>query len=144
MMLTVTSFIKHKTLIPRVKVSKSEIENGGRITISEFFSSGPSFVYQTLHRSSTTDADRCQINLLWKASLVFKNPRPDWFGTMQHVYRGSHPGRSSYMYLPLIDMDPTNISSIYSTLKFISTHASKYDIIPVDIIPVRPTTVLES
>ena len=70
MMLTVTSFIKHKTLIPRVKVSKSEIENAGSITISEFFSSGPPFVYQTLHRSSSTDADRCQINLLWKASLV--------------------------------------------------------------------------
>ena len=40
------------------------------------------------------------------------------------------------MYLPLIDMDPTNISSIYSTLKFKSIHASKYDIIPVDIIHV--------
>ena len=87
MMLTVTPLIKHKTIIPRVKVSKSEIKNAGRVTITESFSSGPSFVYQTLHESSSTDADRCQINLLWKVSLVFKNPRPAWFGTMQ----GGHP-----------------------------------------------------
>ena len=37
MMLTVTPFIKHETIIPRVKVLKSEIENAGRITICEFF-----------------------------------------------------------------------------------------------------------
>ena len=106
MMLTVIPFIKQKTIIPRVKVSKSEIENAGRITISEFLSSGPSFVYQTLHESSSTHADRCQINLMWKASLVFKNPRPAWFGTMQLVYRGSHSERSSFLYLPLIDNGP--------------------------------------
>ena len=131
MMLTVTPFIKHKTIIPRVKVSKSEIENAGRITISEFFLVDHHSYVKHFMDLQVLDADRCQINLLWKASLGFQNPRPAWFGTMQLVYRGSHPGRSSYMCLPLIDMDPTNIYCMYSTLKFISTHASKYDVIPV-------------
>ena len=85
-------------------VSSLEIKNVGKININEFFSSGSSFLYHRLHESSFTEADKCHINLLWKASLLFKNPRPVWFGTMQLVYRGSHPGRSSYMYHPLIDI----------------------------------------
>ena len=75
MMLTVTPFIKHKTIIPRVKVSKSEIENAG---ISEFF--------LVDHHAACVP----------------------WFTPREVIL----------MYLPrLIDMEPTNISCIYSTLK---------------------------
>jgi len=50
---------------------------------------------------------------------------------MQLVNTGEHPGKSSIMYLPLIDMDPNDPIGIYSTLKFISSHAAKYQICPI-------------
>ena len=42
---------------------------------------------------------------------------------MQTISKGSHPGKSSVTFLPMIDMDPTNMSCIYSTLKFVFSQA---------------------
>jgi len=67
--------------------------------------------------------------------MVFGSPKPNWSGLMQTIRKGSHPGKSSVAFLPMIDMDPTNMSCIYSTLKFVEAHAYYY---------IRPTLVVES
>lgn len=50
---------------------------------------------------------------------------------MQLLHHGQHPGKASVMFLPIIDLDPSDISCIYSALQFVSTHALKYYVTPV-------------
>ena len=50
---------------------------------------------------------------------------------MQLVHHGEHPGQSSIVFLPIIDMDPGNLSCIYSTLNFVSNHANQYNVTPI-------------
>ena len=50
---------------------------------------------------------------------------------MQTVSEGSYPGQSAITFLPIIDMQPTNMTCIYSTLHFVSNLAAKYKVKPV-------------
>eukprot|EP00112_Aurelia_sp_Birch-Aquarium-sp1_P011852 Seg2490.3 transcript_id=Seg2490.3/GoldUCD/mRNA.D3Y31 product="hypothetical protein" protein_id=Seg2490.3/GoldUCD/D3Y31 len=45
--------------------------------------------------------------------------------------QGEYLGKSSVSFLPMIDLDPSNITCIYSTLDFVSRHAKRYDVTPV-------------
>ena len=45
--------------------------------------------------------------------------------------KGSHPGQSSIMFLPMIDLDPSDLTCIYSTLVFVSEQAKRYHVTPV-------------
>ncbi len=47
------------------------------------------------------------IDILWKTSIIFGSPRPAWSGMMQFVHQGDHPGKASVMFLPIIDMNPS-------------------------------------
>ena len=71
------------------------------------------------------------VNLLWKTSVPLRYPRPAWSGYMQMIYKGNHPGQASVMFLPMIDMNPSNLTRIYSPLHFISEHARRYSVTPV-------------
>jgi len=42
---------------------------------------------------------------------------------MQSFHQGSHQGQSSVTFLPMIDMNPSDETCIYSTLKFVMEHA---------------------
>ena len=44
---------------------------------------------------------------------------------MQTISKGSHPGKSSVTFLPMMDIDPTNMSCIYSTLKFVEAQCKR-------------------
>ncbi|GFR77724.1 hypothetical protein ElyMa_002244600 [Elysia marginata] len=50
---------------------------------------------------------------------------------MQAVSEGSFPGQSTITFLPMIDMQPTNMSCIYSTLLFASNLAAKHRVNPI-------------
>ncbi|GFO48676.1 hypothetical protein PoB_007518100 [Plakobranchus ocellatus] len=50
---------------------------------------------------------------------------------MQTEYEGSYPGQSTITFLPIIDMQPTNMSCVYSTLHFVSNLTAKYKVKPV-------------
>ena len=47
------------------------------------------------------------------------------------VHSGDHPGQSSVLFLPMIDLDPGNMSCVHSTLKFICEHATRYNVTPI-------------
>ncbi|CAC5362573.1 unnamed protein product [Mytilus coruscus] len=57
-----------------------------------------------------------------------KSPIPSWSGFMQMVQKGEYPGQSAFTFLPMIDMDPSDLSCIYSTLKFICSQAKSYGV----------------
>ena len=50
---------------------------------------------------------------------------------MQTISKGSHPGKSSVTFLPMIDMDPTNMGCIYSTLKFVEAQCKRQHTTPI-------------
>ena len=49
------------------------------------------------------------------------------------IYYGSIPGKSSLNFLPMTDINPSNTSCIYSTLKYIQEHAPHNDVTTIII-----------
>jgi len=61
-----------------------------------------------------------KIDLIWEMSLRFKQPAPNWNGMMHLLHKDcSHPGQSSVVFLPIIDMYSGDKSCIFSTLQYL-------------------------
>ena len=54
-----------------------------------------------------------------------------WSGVTQMVHHGVYPGKSSIVFLPIVDLDPTNMSCIFSTLNYLCDQAKKCNVTPV-------------
>uniref|UniRef100_A0A0L8HWL4 Uncharacterized protein n=1 Tax=Octopus bimaculoides TaxID=37653 RepID=A0A0L8HWL4_OCTBM len=65
---------------------------------------------------------------LWKTFLSDRLPRPTRSGYVQMVNDGDHRGQSSTMFLPMVDMNPDNMTCVNSTLHFV---AERYGATPV-------------
>ena len=50
---------------------------------------------------------------------------------MQMLQNGPHPGKSSIFFLPMLDLNPGDMSCVYSTLKFIASQAQKNNVTPI-------------
>ena len=50
---------------------------------------------------------------------------------MQMVQKGEHQGQCSVLYLPMIDIDPSDFNCVYSTLCYVSSHAKKHNVTPI-------------
>lgn len=133
MIAMVTPGAKLPRKIPRVNVTAEDIAHVGHIDIHQFLSERDTFktlCFQKLRNPNTKDPS-ADVDLLWESSLLLNIQRPQWSGLMQLVHKGDTPGASSIMFLPMIDMDPNDLSCIYSTLKFISAHARQHSSCPV-------------
>ena len=133
---TITPAAKFNLSIPRKKIATNasqELARVGKIKIyfhKEERSGLTALQYQQLVEIKATN-HHANIDTLWKVATLFKSPKPLWSGLMQSVHHGSHPGKSSVMFLPMIDMDPTDVSCIYSTLKFVCHHAHRHNVQPI-------------
>ena len=131
---TVTPGTKSTKAIPRREVRSTQIAQTGRIPILHY--NGPredpqKLVYRDLENLKVKDRT-ANLDLLWKLTLpLLRSPRPGWSGTMQNVCLGAHPGKSSIVFLPMIDMDPGDLTCINSTLTFIAEQASRYGVTPI-------------
>ena len=47
------------------------------------------------------------------------------------VNHGEHHGQASVVFLPMIDLNPSDLTCIYSTVHFVCAHARRYDVKPV-------------
>ena len=76
-----------------------------------------------------SDADVEKIRVVETAAKLFKNDIKviETSGMMQFVQKGDHPGMSSVMFLPMIDVNPSDATCIYSTLKFLAEHAKYHN-----------------
>ena len=131
---TITPGTKTTTLVRNKDVTANEIAQTGRIAIRPY--RGPSedpprLLYKELQNLQVKD-HTVNLDLLWKLTLpLLRSPRPAWLGMMQNVCHGTHPGKSLVMFLPMIDLDPSNMTCIYSTLFFISEQANRYGVTPI-------------
>ena len=70
------------------------------------------------------DGDDHRIDVLWETSFRFKQPVPNRQGMMHLLHKDrDHPGQSSVVFLPIIDMYPGDKSCIFSTLEYLSNLA---------------------
>ena len=129
----VSSGIKTCTPIPRVTVSAEDLTAVGSININHFSAidaSNNDLVYQKLPKVDVED-ETSNVDLLCKTSLLLRSPIPCWSGVMHHVQHGLHPGPSIIKFLPMIDMDPSDLTCIYSTLKFVCAEAKRLGVSPI-------------
>ena len=86
--------------------------------------------FTELPEMSATDSTS-YFETLWEISWPLKSPRPAWKGMMQAAHSGAHPGVSEVFFMPMIDLNPGDLSCIYSTLRFVASQARKYNVTPV-------------
>ena len=57
--------------------------------------------------------------------MIHRNISWKWSGYMSNVCVGKYPGKSTTNLLPIIDLDPSNLSHIYSTINFVIDQAMR-------------------
>ena len=110
-----------RTIARRTNVSLAEIVNLSNINI-KFYSPQNTHIDDvkfTYLPGPEKDINSCNIDLLWNVSWLLRPNTPLWPGAMQLIQKGVYPGKSTITFLPKIDLEPTDLSCIYSTLHFI-------------------------
>ena len=118
--------------IPRINRRAADLALQGRIKI-HFYKSNVVcnfFTYHKLPELEVKDKD-WKINLLWKIVWPLKTCRPGWSGMMQAVHVGEHPGKASIKFLPMIDMNPSDMSCVYSTMMYVCEEAKRQGCTPI-------------
>lgn len=73
-----------------------------------------------------------KLDILWQVSHHFPKPHPMWSGCMQMLHsKMQHPGKSSDIFLPVIDLTPSDPTCVRSTLEYIADHAERHGVTPV-------------
>ena len=118
--------------VPRKQISSADLHEAGRIPIlyPKGATGETNLTYKLIILDKANDPS-ITFDTLWKSSILFHKPRPSWSGTMQIVHKGNHPSKSSVLFLPMIDMDPTNVTCIYSTLQYVADHALRNNSTPI-------------
>lgn len=124
---------KSPKVIPRVEVTIEELISIGHINVFHYKSDQPGNSF-TLMRSQKLQELRKR-NKTWKVDILIKmlwplkSPMPGWSGLMQMVCTGNNPGSSNITFLPMIDVNHSDVSCVYSTLKFVSKKAFHHNIL---------------
>ncbi|CAC5414988.1 unnamed protein product [Mytilus coruscus] len=116
--------------IPRIAFSSNEIKALAKIEIKYYKPQSDrmaEFSYAQLKNLNTLDKT-FRLDLLSVIVWPFKYPIPIWSGFMQMVQTGDYPGKSSVSFLPMIDLNASDMTCIYSTLNFVANQAKRYDI----------------
>ena len=65
-----------------------------------------------------------QVDLLLDISHSIKSPRAAWSDMIQIVNKdGNYPGKSSMLFLAMLDIDPAQTTWIYYTMMYVNEHA---------------------
>lgn len=122
--------VSHTVL--RQKVSELNISEQTQVDIKQYrFAKHTrrSIKFQPIPVLSDMDHN---IDILWEVSFSFSQPVPNWQGMMHVLHKQyDHPGQSSVVFLPMIDMYPGDKTCIFSTLEYMCNLTSKYDATPV-------------
>lgn len=105
----------------------------GRVDVRYFREERHNFTAITYQKlQSLQFQNSCEnLDVLWTSSILFRSPRPPWSGMMQFVHKGDHSGKSSVMFLPMIDLNPSDSTCICLTLTYDSQHVQRHNVTPV-------------
>lgn len=130
----VTPAIANSTSIPRRKVSLDEIRQIGAHKV--VFQQDPKAVLKKLKYTHiaplSQDRDNSRLDIMWQVSMHLSRPRPLWSGFMQSLHKSvSNPGKSMQLFLPMIDLTPSNPTCVRSTLEYLCDVAEKHGVTPI-------------
>ena len=133
MIAVVTPGTTNRRAIPRAKVTAEDIAIIGQVNIEHFRPEVDGMRFVNYEHLSQHDVENptSKVDMLWEMSLSLQSHRPSWGGMMQMVHKGSHPGKSSVFFLPMIDLNPGDMSCVYSTLLYLSSHARRHGVTPI-------------
>ena len=118
--------------IPRINPTADDIRNAQKIRIVHHKSDDS--ILSRIRYEGLRDFQpvvNSTLEILWHSSWYLKTPRPGWNATQQALMVGNHPGKSSIVFLPMIDLPASDDTCIYSTLLFIVDQAMRHGFTPV-------------
>ena len=129
---------KSRVISRQQRLKVNELVKHKGVTITQYLSSPEkglaSLVYKPiidLQSPFILPLELCS-DLLWHSGWIFSKarPRPNWSGFMQHIFCDNQncTPRSEVLFLPIIDLNPTDETCIYSTLIYIESQAQKLNI----------------
>ena len=132
MIAAVTPSTTSRCQVKRTLVSASEGPAASRIAIRYYkgMVNKTSIVYSHLPVLCENDPT-WRVDLLWEVAFPLRKLRPGYSGMMQAVSKGPNPGNSSVTFLPMIDMPPTDLSCVYTTLHFVADMCRKQGKTPI-------------
>ncbi|WAR17805.1 hypothetical protein MAR_032399 [Mya arenaria] len=119
--------------IQRRTVGKEDICKAGEIRMSYYKPNEQikkSMTYAEIQQTKSID-NTLKLDLLVKVTAPIRPHRPVWSGLMQMLQKGEYPGKASVIFMPMIDLDPGDLSCIYTTLLFVENHATRYAVTPI-------------
>jgi hypothetical protein len=132
MVVAVTPELAQQHVIPRLELASNNVHNA-KIAIHYYKAvkgNRVPLVYDKLPVVSVADIWK-YLDVMWKVSWLLRPNRPGLSGTMQAICKGVHPGKASIHFLQMLDMDPTDMSCIYSTLHFIASENQRHGSTPI-------------
>lgn len=134
MIAAVTPGFRLDKAVPRLSPTLKEVSDLAKINIEYYKIQSK----QSLQAEfATMNYEPNMIDTTWKLDLLSKVcwpltcNRPSWSAIMHKVMDGDYPGKSSVVFLPMIDMNPSDLTCINSTLNFIGKHAKAQHCVPI-------------
>ena len=133
MIVAVTPGIKLQKPVPRQPVSMGEIAALNRVDIKQFKrleTSLAALVFDDISGISTTQLDSSwKLDFLTKLVWPLRPIRKEWSATMQTIHKDKdHPGVSAISFLPMTDLNPSDMTCICSTLPYLSMETSRHKV----------------
>ena len=73
---------------------------------------------------SYDESEHQKTDILWQMSWFLPKQRPNWLGFMHVAHKNqNHPGKSNILFFPMTDLNPGEMSCIYSTLTYLVNFA---------------------
>ena len=134
---TITPKEDRARVIHRISGTRDDLIKIGKVNIHFYKQSATNamenILFKHISEFNVTDEseDLSKVQFLLKIARPLRPRMPGWSGVMQTVQVGDYPGQSTVLFLPMIDMNPNDLSCIYSTLKFVAQLAHSVNITPV-------------
>lgn len=134
MIAAVTPGQRRQRLVPMRSSTLQEVIQLAKINI-EYYKGQPNQSFQLefekLNCQTPVIDQSWKLYLLSKVcwSLTFK--RPTWSAIMQKMMDNEFPGKSSIVFLPMIDMNPNDLTCINSTFHFVGKEAKAHNFKPI-------------
>ncbi|KAK6186306.1 hypothetical protein SNE40_008368 [Patella caerulea] len=108
--------------MPRKPVGLLDITEDTKIPVHQYHAANrlrSSLQFEKVCLDEIPIIDR-KIDILWEMSFRYKSVSPNWSGMMHMIHANmQHPGKFSVYLLPMIDLQSSDKTCIYSTLRYI-------------------------
>ncbi|WAR13477.1 hypothetical protein MAR_027657 [Mya arenaria] len=131
---TILPGVKSSRVIPRLSSTTEDLLSVGKINVtlySPLINNFSTLTFQSLNEVNDVIDQTQNLEQLVDISRPLKTQCPSWSGFMQTTQTGRHPGKSTVLFLPMIDLNSSDLSCIYSSLDFVATQAKTLSVSPI-------------